>query len=101
MNEVLLYVDVILSVPGVIIATIGLLCDSYRTSNSSCYKAGRYVGTVGRGGLVSIIVGIYFLTQELKKFDVIFAFIAIILNYNVFIIWLNVLQSYFTSYSNK
>lgn len=66
MNKAL-YVNVILSVPGVIIATIGLLCDSYRTSNSPCYEAGRYVDTVGRGGLVSIIVGLYFLIQELNK----------------------------------
>lgn len=64
MNEAL-YVDVILSVPGVIIATIGLLCDSYWTSNSSCYEAGRYVGTVGRGGLGSIIVGMNFLMCQL------------------------------------
>ncbi len=66
MNEAL-YVDVIIWIPGVIIATIGLLCDSYWTSSSSCYEAGPYVGTVGRGGLVTVIVGIYFLSQELKK----------------------------------
>jgi hypothetical protein len=55
------YIGLILSVTGVIIAGFG---SYYELDKSRFYEPGPYANTVGIGGLVVLVIGIYFLTYE-------------------------------------